>query len=261
MEVIIQDTPRKACQLVAKMIAHQIRSKPASVLGLATGTTPIPVYQELVRLHKEEGLDFSRVTTFNLDEYVGLSPNHQQSYHFYMQQQLFSHVNTPNKQVHIPNGLAADIPAFCAEYEQQIADAGGIDLQLLGIGHDGHIGFNEPTSSLGSRTRMKTLTQQTVTDNARFFRQPTDVPRHVITMGVGTIMESRLCIMLAYGAKKANAIAHMVEGPITAMCPASALQWHPGVNVVIDHPASKKLTCSTYYQWVYQGKPDWQRTP
>ena len=261
MEVIIQESPRNASLLVARLIADVIRGKPDAVLGLATGTTPIPVYQELGRLHKEEGLDFSRVTTFNLDEYVGLSPKHHQSYHFYMQQQLWSQVNLSADRVFIPDGLAADIPRCCAEYEQRIRDAGGIDVQLLGIGHDGHIGFNEPTSSLGSRTRIKTLTQQTVNDNARFFNQPSDVPRHVITMGVGTIMESRRCIMFAYGVKKAGAIASMVEGPVTAMCPASALQWHPKVTVVVDRAASEKLKNTSYYQWVYQGKPAWQKTP
>jgi glucosamine-6-phosphate deaminase len=261
MQVIIQDTPSRACIHVARMIAAVIRSKPTAVLGLATGTTPIPVYQELVRMHREEGLDFSRVTTFNLDEYVGLSPKHQQSYHFYMQHQLFNHINIPPGNTFIPDGLAADIPAWCAEYEKNIREAGGIDIQLLGIGHDGHIGFNEPTSSLGSRTRIKTLTRQTVQDNARFFNNQADVPRHVITMGVGTIMESRQCVMLAYGSRKANAIASMVEGPVTAMCPATALQWHPRVDVVIDRAASEKLANADYYQWVYEGKPDWQRTP
>jgi len=260
MEVIIQDTPRNACLLAAKMVAALIKRKPTAVLGLATGTTPIPLYQELVRMHRDEGLDFSKVTTFNLDEYVGLSSKHPQSYHFYMQQQLFAHVNISMERVHIPDGLAADIPAFCDDYEKKIRDAGGIDLQILGIGHDGHIGFNEPTSSLGSRTRIKTLTQQTQSDNARFFKQPSDVPRHVITMGVGTIMDSRSCLMLAYGSKKAEAIARMVEGPVTAMCPASVLQFHPSVKVFIDRAASEKLTCTNYYQWVYQGKPDWQRT-
>lgn len=259
MEIIIQDTPANACLMAAKVVANLIRRKPAAVLGLPTGTTPIPFYQELIRLHNKEGLDFSQVTTFNLDEYVGLSFRHPQSYHFYMQHQFFDHVNIPDANIHIPNGLATDIPAFCAEYEKKIHDAGGIDLQILGIGHDGHIGFNEPTSSLGSRTRIKTLTQQTRSDNARFFNQPSDVPRHVITVGVGTIMESRECLMLAYGAKKADAVANMVEGPVTAMCPASVLQFHPHVKVIIDKAAAAKLAHASYYQWVYQGKPDWQR--
>ena len=259
MEVIIQETPRAACLLAAKMVAALVRSKPTAVLGLATGTTPIPFYQELVRIHEDEGLDFSQITTFNLDEYMGLSPSHPQSYHYYMQQQLFRRVNIPARQIHIPNGLAADVPGFCADYEKQIRDAGGIDMQLLGIGHDGHIGFNEPTSSLGSRTRIKTLTQQTRIDNGRFFKNPSDVPRHVITMGVGTIMDSRCCLMLAYGSKKANAISQMVEGPVTAMCPASALQFHPNVKVIVDQAASTKLSHSSYYEWVYKGKPDWQQ--
>ncbi len=259
MEVIIQESARQTCLLAARLVADLVRRKPSAVLGLATGTTPIPFYQELVRMHREEGLDFNQVTTFNLDEYVGLSPKHTQSYHHYMHQQLFSQVNIQPDRIHIPDGLAADIPGFCRAYEQRIIDAGGIDIQLLGIGHDGHIGFNEPTSSLGSRTRIKTLTQQTIADNARFFNKPSDVPRHVITMGVGTIMESRMCIMLAYGSKKAAAIARMVEGPVTAMCPASVLQMHPSVKLLIDRAASEKLTYQSYYQWVYQGKPDWQR--
>jgi glucosamine-6-phosphate deaminase len=212
MEIIIQPTPEAATRIAARIIARLLREKPDAVLGLATGSTPLLLYRELIAMK----LDWSRVTTFNLDEYVGLPREHPQSYHSFMWENLFQHVNVAKERVHIPDGNAKDIPKFCAEYERQIQAAGGIDLQVLGIGTDGHIGFNEPTSSLASRTRIKTLTQQTRRDNARFFGKESDVPFHVITMGIGTIMEARQNLLLAFGPKKARAIAEAVEGPISA---------------------------------------------
>jgi glucosamine-6-phosphate deaminase len=255
MEIIIQPTPEAASVIAARMVARLLGEKPDAVLGLATGRTPLMLYRELVRMK----LDWNRVTTFNLDEYVGLAPDHPASYHRFMKENLFSQVNIAESNVHIPDGLAEDIPGFCLSYEQQIRTAGGIDWQLLGIGTDGHIGFNEPTSSLASRTRIKTLTKQTRTDNARFFGGETAVPHHVITMGIGTIMEARQVVLLAFGPDKAHAVAEAVEGPITAMNPASILQLHPMAKIVLDEPAAAHLRKADYYHWVYDNKPNWQK--
>jgi glucosamine-6-phosphate deaminase len=260
MEVIIKENGHVASQAAARVVARLIRTKPNAVLGLATGSTPLILYKELIRMHKEEGLDFSQVTTFNLDEYVGLEKNHPQSYHTFMWENLFSQINIAADKVHIPDGMADDIPFFCATYESAIQALGGIDLQVLGIGSDGHIGFNEPTSSFGSRTRIKTLTQQTVADNARFFGDDeARVPHHCITMGIGTIMDARMNIMLAFGEGKADAIAATVEGPVTSIMPASILQHHPAAKVFVDEAAASKLQLSDYYRWVYEGKPEWQQ--
>ena len=259
MEVIIQPNARSGAELGARLLEHLIRAKPNAVLGLATGSTPVALYCELIRRHREEGLDFSQVTTFNLDEYVGLSPEHPASYHRFMRENFFDHVNVDTQRIHIPDGMAKDIPAFCREYEAAISQAGGIDLQLLGIGNDGHIGFNEPSSSLGSRTRIKTLTENTVAANQRFFSSPQEVPQHVITMGVGTIMDARTCLLLAFGEGKAEAVAAMAEGPVTAMCPASALQLHPQTVLIIDEAAASLLKRVEYYRRVYAHKPSFQR--
>jgi glucosamine-6-phosphate deaminase len=258
MEIIIQPTAEAASIIAARHVARIVREKPNAVLGLATGSTPLPMYRELVRLHREQGLDFSGLTTFNLDEYVGLPPEHPASYHAFMWDNFFSQVNVTRERIHIPDGMTPHVPAFCRKYEDEIRAAGGIDLQVLGIGSDGHIGFNEPSSSLASRTRIKTLTAQTRRDNAPFFATPEDVPFHVITMGVGTIMDAREVVLLAFGERKAKAVAEAVEGPITAMNPASILQMHPVAKCIIDEPAAARLTRLDYYRWVYQHKPDWQ---
>lgn len=254
MEIIIHSTPEAATRIAARVIARLLREKPDAVLGLATGSTPLRLYRELIEMK----LDWSKVTTFNLDEYIGLPREHPQSYHTFMWENLFNHVNINRENVHIPDGNAVDIPRTCAEYEKRIQAAGGIDLQLLGIGTDGHIGFNEPTSSLASRTRIKTLTRQTCKDNARFFGSEEQVPKHVITMGIGTIMEARENLLMAFGENKAAAIAEAVEGPITAINPASVLQMHPVVKVCLDEPAASLLKRADYYRWVYENKPDWQ---
>ena len=254
MEIIIQPTPAAATRIAARLLAKQLKEKPDLVLGLATGSTPLLLYRELVALK----LDWRKVKTFNLDEYIGISPQHPQSYHSFMWENLFRHVNIAAKNVHIPDGMAKDIPASCELYEKQIREAGGIDLQVLGIGTDGHIGFNEPSSSLASRTRIKTLTKQTVRDNAHYFGREDDVPRHVITMGIGTILEARENVMLAFGSKKAAVVAAAVEGPITAINPASALQMHAKTKVFLDAAAATKLQRSDYYHWVYDHKPQWQ---
>jgi len=248
MEVIIKKDQSTASVYAARLLADVVKVKPHAVLGLATGSTPLGLYRELVRMHREEGLDFSRVTTFNLDEYVGVAPTHPVSYHRFMNENLFDHINVPSSQVHVPDGLAEDLPGHCRAYEEAIRNAGGIDIQVLGIGSDGHIAFNEPSSSLGSRTRTKMLTEETRKDNARFFDRLEDVPHHAITMGVGTILESARCLMLAFGGNKAGALAAAVEGPVTSMVPASALQLHPRVQVIADEPAAARLALKAYYQ-------------
>jgi glucosamine-6-phosphate deaminase len=199
MEVIIQPTADTGCALGARIIARMIREKPDAVLGLATGRTPLQLYQELIRLHQNEGLDFSRVTTFNLDEYVGLPATHDQSYRWFMRENLFRHINIDQQRTHVPDGTASDLHAECRDYEKRIEAAGGIDLQLLGLGRNGHIGFNEPTGSLRSRTWIKILSEQTLRDNSAVFGDFSKMPRHAITMGVGTILEARRVLLLAFG--------------------------------------------------------------
>ncbi len=259
MEVIIAPSAGEASAEAARIAAALIRARPRAVLGLATGSTPLGFYGELAAMHSRGQLDFSGVTTFNLDEYVGLAPDHPQSYARFMREHFFSKVNIAPERIHIPDGLARDIPAHCEAYEAAIRAAGGVDLQLLGVGSDGHIGFNEPSSSLGSRTRLKTLTERTIRDNARFFASPEEVPRHVITMGVGTILDARRCLVLAFGETKARAVADMAEGPVTADVPASALQFHPSCTLLVDEPAAAGLKRADYYRWVYANKPEWQR--
>jgi len=197
VEVIIQRDYQQMSKVAARIVAEVLNTKPNAVLGMATGSTPLGLYQELVRLHKEEQLDFARVTTFNLDEYVGLTANHPQSYHYFMHEHFFQHVNIPRQNINIPSGTTSNYPAFCKWYEQRITECGGIDLQILGIGSDGHIAFNEPTSSLSSRTRLKTLSKQTIDDNARFFERRDSVPVYAITMGVGTILDARKLVLVA----------------------------------------------------------------
>ncbi|MFD2257837.1 glucosamine-6-phosphate deaminase [Luteolibacter algae] len=260
MEVIITKDCMTASTAAAKTISKLIRDKPNAVLGLATGSTPLPLYSELIRMHREEGLDFSGVTTFNLDEYIGLARDHPQSYNYFMWENLLKHINIRTENVHIPDGTTDDVPGFCKRYEEEILLAGGIDLQILGIGSDGHIGFNEPGSSFASRTRIKTLTEQTVADNARFFDgDEQDVPRHCITMGIGTIMDARMNLLLAFGKNKSKAISATIEGPVSAMTPASILQHHRTVRIFIDEAAASELKRQHYYRWVYNGKPAWQQ--
>ena len=259
MEIIIQPDSRRASAVAAKIVANLVREKPHAVLGFATGQTPLELYRLLVGMHRSEGLDFGEITAFNLDEYVGLPAGHPGSYRSYMREHLFRHINIAPNRINIPDGATPDIPTCCRTYEERIHAAGGIDIQILGIGTDGHLGFNEPTSSLASRTRIKTLTAQTRRDNAEVFGGEDKVPRHVITMGLGTIMASRACLLLAFGSKKAKAVAAAVEGPLTAMVPASVLQMHPRAIFVLDEEAASLLTRSDYYRWVYENKPDWQK--
>ncbi|GBD94573.1 glucosamine-6-phosphate deaminase 1 [bacterium BMS3Abin05] len=243
MLVIKKETYDEMSVEGAKIVAALIRKKPNAVIGFATGSTPLGLYKELIRLHKEEGLDFSKITTFNLDEYVGLRPEHPESYHYFMWNNLFKHVNADPRHIHIPMGMADDIDRFCEWYEEQIEEYGGIDLQILGIGANGHIAFNEPGSSLGSRTRIKTLTEETRKDNARFFNNNMDeVPKYAITMGIGTIMDAWELLLLASGSGKADAIKMTVEGPITAMVPATIVQMHQIATIIVDREAGAKLT-------------------
>lgn len=259
MEIIIQPTQEDCARIGGKIVANLLRQKANAVLGLATGSTPVALYEEMIRMRRDEDLDFSHVTTFNLDEYIGLPGDHPCSYRHFMQQQLFNHINVRPERTHVPNGLAVDIKAECNAYESSIQAVGGIDMQVLGLGSDGHIAFNEPGSSLGSRTRIKTLTQKTREDNARFFDSIDEVPRHCITMGVGTIMECRKLLLFAFGESKAEIIARAVEGPITSMVPASALQLHQNVKILVDEAAASKLVQLDYYMEVFSNKPDWQR--
>jgi len=258
MEILIRPDPAAASATAAAVVAHLVRGKPACVLGLATGRTPVSLYRELIRMHRDDGLDFSRVTTFNLDEYAGLGPAHPQSYRYFMDTEFFRHINIRPDNTYVPDGCAADLRQECRDYEKRIRDAGGIDLQVLGLGSNGHIGFNEPTGSLGSRTWIKILSQSTIRDNSDLFDKPGDVPRHCITMGIGTILEARHNLLLAFGPKKARALAAMIEGPVTAMCPASALQFHPRVTVVADEAAAAALSQPGHYHWIEKNKLDWQ---
>lgn len=225
----------------AELVTAQIRRKPDSVIGFATGGTPLGLYERLIDNHRERGLDFSKITTFNLDEYVGLAPNHPQSYHHFMWENFFRHINVNPSRVYVPHGMAEDVERFCAWYEEQIEEAGGIDLQILGIGANGHLAFNEPGSSLGSRTRIKTLTAKTVRDNARFFEDGEDVPHQAITMGIGTIMDATMLLLLASGERKAEAVRNALEGPVTGMCPATVVQMHRFAHILLDEPAASKL--------------------
>jgi len=241
MEVIVKKTYEDVSKLAGRMIGDIVAANPRCVLGLATGSTPVGTYKELIRMHKKEKLDFSQVVTFNLDEYVGLKPTHNQSYRYFMNKNLFDHINIRKENTFVPDGMAKDVEGMCEWYEDMIELHGGIDLQLLGIGGNGHIAFNEPGSALTSRTRAKTLDSKTIKDNARFFKKLADVPKFAITMGIGTVLEARQLILLANGENKADALAAAVEGPLTANCPASALQLHPHATVIADKPASGNL--------------------
>lgn len=258
MEAIIRPDKESACRLTARLIASAIRAKPDLVLGLATGQTMEQVYELLVETHRRENLDFSKCRTFNLDEYVGLSGSDETSYRFYMNMHLFSKINIKPGNTHLPDGKAKNIDEECLRYEEKIIKAGGIDFQLLGIGQDGHIGFNEPLSALRSRTRVKALSPDTIRQNAQFFSSPAAMPRRAITMGVGTILDSKRSVLLATGKSKAAVIAKAVEGPITSMVSASALQLHPRCTIIIDEMAASKLERTDYYRWIFENEPEWQ---
>jgi glucosamine-6-phosphate deaminase len=258
MEVIIQPNKEAAAALVARIVARELKANPQLVLGLATGKTMECVYRHLVRLHQTEKLDFSLCRTFNLDEYVGLFPSDPNSYRHYMNHHLFRHVNIDPRNTYLPNGLAEDLDEECRRYEATIQRCGGIDLQVLGIGKAGHVGFNEPLSALRSRTRVKALTPTTLQQNAPFFGGEDKMPRRAITMGVGTILECRRCILLATGQSKAKVIAQAVEGPITSMISATALQLHARSTVIVDEEAAMNLAEKDYYRWIFANEPEWE---
>lgn len=259
MEILIRENNEIASLLAARVVATKVRENPACVLGLATGRTPLRLYAELVRLHREEGLDFSRVITFNLDEYLGLPADSPYSYRRFMHEELFCHLNISPARTHLPDGRADDPRKECARYEAMIRDAGGIDIQVLGLGSNGHIGFNEPTGSLNSRTWIKILSRRTIQDNSALFGSAAEVPRHCITMGIGTIMEARHCLVLAFGARKSHAVHAMVEGPVSAQWPATILQHHRRVTAILDREAAARLNHTEEYAWIEENKLVWQR--
>ena len=253
MLVVLKSNYEELSQEAARMVAHSIRQNPEVRLGLATGSTTVGMYRELVRIHGEEGLDFSRVITFNLDEYLGISPEHPQSFHHFMREHFFSHVNVESRNIHIPDGtISGDYEKYCAGYEAEIQRSGGIDLQILGIGRNGHIGFNEPTSSFASKTRLKVLSKATVEDNRKFFGAGENVPRLAITMGIGSILASKRVLMLATGAAKAGAVANAIEGPLTTSVTASALQLHADATAIVDEQAAAQLKQRDYYRDVME---------
>ncbi|AXG80186.1 glucosamine-6-phosphate deaminase [Streptomyces paludis] len=255
--VIVKDAPAGGA-LVADSIAALLRRKPDALLGVATGSTPLPVYQALAAQVRAGSVDVSRARIAQLDEYVGLPPGHPESYRSVVLREVVEPLGLDEAAFLGPDGSADDVQAACEAYDRALAEAGGVDLQLLGIGTDGHIGFNEPCSSLASRTRIKTLTRQTRADNARFFDSPDQVPHHVITQGIGTILEARHLVLLATGEGKAEAVAQAVEGPVAALVPASALQLHPHVTVIVDEAAAGRLKLADYFRATYASKPAWQ---
>ncbi|MBP5791107.1 MAG: glucosamine-6-phosphate deaminase [Kiritimatiellae bacterium] len=251
MEIVICKTREEASKLAAKAIIDQVKAKPKSVLGLATGSTPVLMYKELGKAVKAKKVSFREVKSWNLDEYYGLAPTHDQSYRYFMNENLFKFIDINIKNTHVLNGLAKDPVKECKAYEAAIKRAGGIDLQVLGIGSDGHIAFNEPGTSLASRTSVVYLTPSTIKDNARlFFKGKMDeVPTRALSMGVGTICEAKKIILLAFGEGKQDAVKGMVEGGVSQFCTASALQMHPDAWVYCDEAAAKKLKLKYYYAW------------
>ncbi|WP_167138375.1 glucosamine-6-phosphate deaminase [Diaminobutyricimonas sp. TR449] len=259
MEIVILQDATEVGRAAASKIARVVANKPDAVLGLATGSSPLAIYAELARRVREEGLDVGRTRGFALDEYVGISAEHPESYVQVIRREVIEPLGLNPDNVHVPDGRADDIEAACAAYERQIFEAGGVDIQILGIGSNGHIGFNEPTSSFASRTRIKTLAAQTRADNARFFGSADEVPMHCVTQGLGTIMDAREVVLVAQGEQKADAIAAAVEGPVTSMVPASLLQFHQNATVILDEAAASRLALADYYKYIAENKPAWQQ--
>jgi glucosamine-6-phosphate deaminase len=259
MEVVISTTRDEAGKLAADAIEELLQRRPDAVLGVATGSSPLIIYEELGRRVAQGSLSMAKARAFMLDEYVGLSADQPQRYRNVIQEEFVDKVDIDPAQVFGPDGLADDLAGACEAYERAIADAGGVDLQILGIGTDGHIAFNEPGSSLASRTRIKTLTSQTRRDNARFFDGNVEaVPQHCLTQGIGTVLQARHLVLVASGRGKAEAVHQLVEGPVSAMWPATALQLHPHVTVFLDTAAASRLQLASYYIETYEGKPSWQ---
>lgn len=259
MEIIICPSSEEVGRVAAAKVAQVCRSASPPVLGLATGSSPLAIYTELAALIAAGELDLSGASAFALDEYVGLGYDHPESYHAVIDRSVTQPLGLDPERVHVPDGAAGDIEAACQAYEQAIVASGGVDVQILGIGGNGHIGFNEPTSSFRSRTRIKTLAARTRLDNQRFFDSLEEVPTHCLTQGLGTIMDARNVVLVAQGERKAEAIAAAVEGPVTSIWPASVLQFHRSATVIIDDAAAGRLQLADYYREVYAGKPAWQR--
>lgn len=258
MEVVIVRDADAVARLAADAVAAALRARPAPVIGLATGSSPLPTYRTLIARHRADELSFAGARVVTLDEYVGLPAGHPQSYRAVIHRELVDHVDLDAGSVFTPDPAAADVAAACAEYDRLVTEL-GVDVQLLGIGADGHLAFNEPGSSLASRTRVKTLTDRTRRDNARFFGSVDEVPRHVVTQGLATIGQARHLVLVATGADKAGPIAAAVEGPVTSRCPASVLQLHPHVSALVDEPAAADLELADYYRETYRHKPAWQQ--
>ncbi|MGY1826863.1 glucosamine-6-phosphate deaminase [Blastococcus sp. SYSU DS0541] len=255
MEVVILPGPDEVARVAARRVAEAVRRRRDAVVGLATGSSPLGTYAELARQVAAGELDVSGVRGFALDEYVGLPPAHPQSYASVIRRTVVEPLGLDPARVRVPDGCAADLDAEAAGYEQEIRAAGGIDVQLLGIGANGHIGFNEPTSSLTSRTRVKALAPRTRADNARFFASPEEVPVHCLTQGLGTILEARELVLVAQGEAKAEAVAAAVEGPLSSMCPASVLQLHRRAGVYLDEAAASRLRLADHYRHTYAHRP------
>ncbi|MFC5153588.1 glucosamine-6-phosphate deaminase [Streptomyces amakusaensis] len=258
MEVVIVPDAAAGGELIAEAMADLLRRKPDALLGVATGSTPLPIYEALAAKVRSAEVDPSRARICQLDEYVGLPAGHPESYRSVVLREVVDPLGLTEDSFMGPDGSAEDVAAACTAYDRALGEAGGVDLQLLGIGTDGHIGFNEPCSSLASRTRIKTLTERTRNDNARFFDSLDEVPHHVITQGIGTILEARHLVLLATGEAKADAVALAVEGPLSALVPASALQLHPHATVVVDEAAASRLKLADYFRATFAAKPDWQ---
>jgi glucosamine-6-phosphate deaminase len=254
MEIIIRPDYKAVCAEATAIILQAWKKKNNLVLGLATGKTPLGLYEKLIAVHKNGEMNFSNVITFSLDEYLGLEENHPQSFAFYMDEHLYRHINIKRENIHCLSGRPANIEEHCRLYERKIRSVGGIDIQILGVGKNGHIGFNEPGSSLTSRTRLKSLTRETVEGTAAFFEDEKDGPRFCLTMGIGTILESRMILLLASGADKADIVARAVEGPVSAFVPASALQLHPQTKFILDEEAASRLALKNYYRWTQENK-------
>lgn len=258
MEIVIVESLEEAGEIAANRLAETIAENPETVLGLATGSSPLPLYQAL-RRHVSAGLNMRRVSGFALDEYVGIAASDERSYTATIEREVTGPLGLNPELVHVPEGGASDPQQAADRYELAIKSAGGIDVQILGIGSDGHLGFNEPGSSLASRTRIKTLSQRTREDNARFFATLEEVPRHCITQGLGTIMDARHLLLFAQGTAKAEAIAAALEGPVSSRCPASVIQLHPSATVYVDTSAAARLELADFYKYIYTNKPGWSR--
>ncbi|NIM90954.1 MAG: glucosamine-6-phosphate deaminase [Candidatus Aminicenantes bacterium] len=254
MEIIIKEDYDQICEEAVTIIHQTWKKKNDLVLGLPTGRTPLGVYNRLIELNQNQEIDFSRVVAFSLDEYLGLNKDHPQSFAYYMEKNFYRHINIKKENIFRLEGTPKDVDRHCQEYEEKIKSQGGLDVLILGIGRNGHIGFNEPSSSLSSRTRVKTLAEETVEVNSRFFENKDEVPRFCLTMGIGTIMESKMIILLASGEDKSEAVQKSMEGPVTASVPASILQLHPQAKIIIDQKAASRLIRRDYYQWVYRNK-------